>query len=91
MAKVGKEFNYKLETLRYGEENGSYFILDDIYLTATGYLTSEGMGQYTDMDTINLGSVYDSSIKDILINIGKPIFGTTPITSTTKQLKMNKK
>lgn len=90
-ATIGKDFNYKLETLRYSEENGSYFILDHIYLTATGYLTSEGMGQYTDMDKINMGSVYETSITDILINFGKPIFKTAPITSTTKQLKIGKK
>lgn len=90
-ATVGKDFNYTLAPLRYFEHHGSYLILDHIYLTATGYLTSEGMGQYTDMDKINMGSVYETSVKDILINFGTPIFDTTPITSTTKQLKISKK
>lgn len=49
------------------------------------------MGQYTDMDKINMGSVYETSVKDILINFGNPIFDTTPITSITKQLKISKK
>ncbi len=91
LATVGKDFNYELATLHYCENHDSYFILDHIYLTATGYLTSEGMGQYTDMDKINMGSVFDTSIKDILINFGEPIFNTAQITNISKKLKMIKK
>lgn len=85
-ANFGKEFNYKLEDLRYYQEKENYAIIDIVYLTATGYLTSEGMGQYSDMDRINMGHISEINLRDILIKYGKPIFNTEPIVKSKNVL-----
>lgn len=76
-ATVGKEFNYQLDQLRYYKEGENYFVL--IYITATGYATSEGMGQYSDMDQINMGHILDTPLEKMLSEYGSPIFNTPKI------------
>lgn len=85
---VGKSFEYELPPLRYTKECDSYFVLDNIYVTSTGYFTSEGNGQYIDMDALNMGFVLETSVRDILVDYGKPIFSTPPITSLSSKVKI---
>lgn len=40
-------------------------------------MTSEGMGQYTDMDNINIGHVSNKSIREILAEYG-PLYLIAP-------------
>lgn len=72
-ATFGKDFEYKLDQCRYYEEYTDYNIIDNIYITATGYITSEGMGQYTDMDKTNMGHITNTSLMEVLAKYGKPI------------------
>ncbi len=83
----GQSFEYQLPSLRYTKEPDAYFILDNIYMTSNGYLTSEGNGQYVDMDHMNMGHVSDTSIEEALVNYGQAIFGTPPITSSHPKIK----
>ncbi len=76
---VGKDFNYQLGQLRYCKEGEAYFVIDNIYITATGYATSEGMGQYSDMDQINMGHISDITLEKMLSEYGTPIFNTPKI------------
>lgn len=82
-----KPFEYELPLLRYGKYHDAYLVLDNIYLTAKGYLTSEGNGQYIDMDYKNLGYVSEVSVRDVLANYGKDIFDTPPITPIQPMIK----
>lgn len=75
----GKEFVYSIEPLRYYESNDEYFIADYIYVTALGYYESNGNGSYVDMDKLNMGSVFEKSVEDILIQYGNPLYHTHPI------------
>lgn len=84
---IGKSFEYKLPSLKYTKESDAYFVLNNIYLTAKGYLTSEGNGQYIDMDTINIGHVSEITIRDALVNYGEAIFDAPPITSSRPMIK----
>lgn len=86
-ATVGKEFSYKLGQLRYCKEREAYFIIDNIYITATGYVTSEGMGQYCDMDQINMGHISNTSLEKILSTYGTPVFSTPKIISEDVEIK----
>ena len=65
-----------------------YHTFDYIYVTALGYYESEGMGSYKDMDALNIGSVFEKEIEDILVEYGGPIFKTIPI---QKKLSLNNK
>lgn len=84
---IGQEFTYQLEKLDYYKERQYYTILNNIYITANGYLTSEGMGQYSDMDNINMGHVSDTTIREILYKYGTPVFNTESISFSPKLLK----
>ena len=76
---IGKDFDYKLDQLRYCKEGDLYFVIDNIYITAKGYMTSEGMGQYTDMDRINMGHISDTTLQEALSKYGKPVFNAPKI------------
>ncbi len=79
-ADFGLDYNYKLDIIRYSsKEDAIYFIIDLLYVTSTGFITSNGMGMYSDMDALNMGHLSSQSIGEILFNYGTPIFGTTPI------------
>lgn len=87
-SKIGKEFTYTITPVRYFEEPDGYHTFDYIYVTALGYYESEGMGSYKDMDALNIGSVFEKEIEDILVEYGGPIFKTIPI---QKKLSLNNK
>lgn len=89
-ATVGKNFNYRLNPIRYYQESDYYVVQDLLYITANGNVTSEGMGSYIDMDKHNLGNVNDVTIKDILISFGYPTYGSKEIQSSNKKLQKNK-
>ena len=78
-AKEGKEFDYALLPLKYYKEGEHYYMLDCFYVTSTGFITSEGMGQYTDMDKINMGHISNTTITEILANYGTPVLNTPKI------------
>lgn len=75
----GKEFTYTLTPIRYYKEQDSYHTFDYLYVTALGFYEGEGMGSYEDMDRLNMGSVFEKTIEDLLIEYGKPILDTEPI------------
>lgn len=79
-ATFGRDFDYQLDQLRYYEEKESYVVFDLLYLTASGYITTEGMGTYQDMDQINTGHVSNVTIPEILVDYGTPIFKTKKLT-----------
>lgn len=89
-ADFGKDFEYKLVAPRYYKEKRGYWIMDVIYVTATGFLTTEGMGQYTDMDKINMGHISETNIRNILIKYGEPVFDTKPISEEKSTLLVKK-
>ena len=82
LSTYGKEFTYRLKDINYSsKDNETYTIQGELYLTSTGYLTSEGSGEYNDMDIINLGHINNIKFKDVLTKYGKPLFGTKEISS----------
>lgn len=84
---IGKKFSYQLQPIRYYQESDYYVVPDLLYITAYGDVTSEGMGQYSDMDIHNFGNVSNVSIKDILIKFGYPTYGTNEIPTASKKLQ----
>ncbi len=78
-ATIGKDFNYKIDQLSYFKEGEYYMVIDNIYVTSTGFITSEGMGQYTDMDRINIGRIADTTVSEILATYGTPVMNTQKI------------
>ena len=54
-------------------------VIDNIYVTSTGFITSEGMGQYSDMDRINMGHIADTTVSEILATYGTPVMNTQKI------------
>ena len=83
----GNAFEYTTFTVD-GDTSDGYHTFDYIYVTALGYYESEGMGSYKDMDALNIGSVFEKEIEDILVEYGGPIFKTIPI---QKKLSLNNK
>ena len=76
---IGKDFNYKLGELRYCQDGEDYMVIDNIYITATGFITSEGMGQYLDMDKINMGNLSNTTLSGILAKYGTPVMRAVKI------------
>ena len=76
---IGKDFDYKLDQLRYCKDGEYYMVLDNMYITATGFVTSEGMGQYSDMDKINMGHLSNITISEILATYGTPVMNSPRI------------
>ena len=72
-ATIGKDFEYQLAPVRYTLDGDAFLVIDNIYVTSTGYVTSEAMGQYTDMDNINMGHISDTSITKMLGLYGTPV------------------
>lgn len=89
-ADFGKDFEYKLVAPRYYKYKKDYWIMDTFYVTATGYLTTEGMGQYTDMDKINMGHISEVDIRNILIKYGEPVFDIVPISKEKNAILVKK-
>lgn len=55
----GRYFEYKLRNLDIKSNKYGHLFSNSFYLTSTGYMTTEGDGEYQDMDKINLGRVED--------------------------------
>ena len=73
-ASFGEEFEYTLAPIMYTHNNGFCNLLDFIYVTANGLITSESKGEYIDMDIINMGSVFETNIEEIVSEYASPIF-----------------
>ncbi len=73
LSNFGKEFRYKLNPVVYSLANNDYWIISPIYITATGFITSEGDGAYSDMDKINMGNISNINIEEILYRYGEPV------------------
>ena len=67
-SECGTEFIYKTSLPKYEYENDIYTILDGIYITSNGNITTDGDGMYEDMDKNNLGNLKEKSLEDILKN-----------------------
>ena len=78
-ANTGKNFDYKLDQINYCKDGDFYFVIGNIYITATGYMTSEGMGEYNDMDRLNMGHISDTTLQEALSKYGNPVFNTPKI------------
>ena len=78
-ATIGKDFNYKLDQLRYCKFGDYYMVIDNMYITATGFITNEGMGQYSDMDRINMGHLSNTTLSEILATYGTPVMNAPRI------------
>ena len=69
-ATFGREFEYWLPNNCYVQhlfdENAD--IQGVVYLTATGYLTSNCEGTYVDMDELNYGLITEISLEDVVMN-----------------------
>ncbi len=66
LSKYGDNFIYTSPTPKYDYENDVYNILDGLYITSTGNITTEGDGMYEDMDNNNLGNLKEKNLEDIL-------------------------
>lgn len=73
------------------DKNGNNLIISNLQKYEQDFYKFYYLLTPTELLQKNMGNVYETSIKNILINFEKPIFDTTPITSTTKQLKISKK
>lgn len=78
-ATIGNDFNYKLDQLGYCKDGEYYMVIDNMYITATGFITSEGMGQYSDMDRINMGHLSNTTLSEILATYGTPVMNAPKI------------
>ena len=54
--------------------------MNSLYLTATGYITNNFDGQYTDMDKTNFGHLSNTNLVEILYKYGTPHYSTPRIT-----------
>lgn len=67
LSNIGEEYNYELIKLPYFySEEGKCNTFGALYLTASGYVTTNGNGSYNDMDKINFGRVDDLYIDNLL-------------------------
>lgn len=62
----GRYFEYKLHPLKITPYPSMTIFENDYYLTATGFVTSNGDGEYQDMDKINLGRVEDFTFASLV-------------------------
>ena len=90
-ANTGKNFDYKLDQINYFKDGDFYFVIGNIYITATGYMTSEGMGEYNDMDRLNMGHISDTTLQEALSKYGNPVFNTPKIDYNELDERSNKK
>lgn len=61
----GRYYDYRLNEILY-HNNGIVDIFNNsFYLTATGYVTTNGDGEYNDMDIINLGLINDFTFESL--------------------------
>ena len=91
-ATFGIDFEYELRKLKYVKIENNWVVMNPIYITANGNITSKGDGQYTDMDKINLGNIMNKKLYDVLAENGIPVFNSPKIELNTnhKRKTLNK-
>lgn len=79
LSTIGEEYNYELIDFPYSyHDEDRCNVFGSLYLTASGYVTTNGNGSYEDMDKINCGRIEDFSMEDLLqyghkfVNDNKP-------------------
>lgn len=75
-AEYGEEFRYNIDPVLVQVVMGYLWIANTIYITAKGNYETVGDGAYLDMDKLNMGSVFDNSILDIIKRYGKLTYGS---------------
>ena len=70
LSNIGKKYNYSLDNLKYFDYGDQYYIFGTVYMTARGFITSESIGQYSDMDRINMGHISSMSLKEMIEEYG---------------------
>jgi len=68
LSKTGEEFIYQLDPICFLINKNDINVLNSFYLTATGFLTTNGDGQYLDMDLNNLGHIKDIDLIKIIMD-----------------------
>lgn len=63
---IGNEFDYKLKDINIRRLENTAIFMNTFYLTASGYVTNNGDGEYKDMDLINFGRIEDFSFEELL-------------------------
>lgn len=70
------KFEYKIDPMIVRTVMGYLWVVNTLYVTAKGNYETVGDGMYFDMDKINMGSVFDNSLLDLLNQYGKVLMGT---------------
>lgn len=65
--RFGRYFNYNLKNINMYSIGTNILVIDDnLYISSTGNITSQGDGSYDDMDKINMGSLEDFSFDNLI-------------------------
>lgn len=75
-AEYGEKFEYKIDPMLVDVYIGFLSVMNSLYITAKGNYETIGDGMYSDMDQVNMGSVFDNSLLDILEQYGKVVYGS---------------
>lgn len=68
LSTIGEEFIYHLDQISFLVNRNDINVSNSFYLTATGYLTTNGDGQYKDMDLNNLGHIQEIDLIKIIMD-----------------------
>lgn len=66
LAKTGKPYTYEVDPIKFLISNNTINVYNAFYLTATGFLTTNGDGEYIDMDINNLGHIKQTDLIDLI-------------------------
>lgn len=66
LAKTGKPYTYEVDPIKFLINNNTINVYNAFYLTATGFLTTNGDGEYIDMDINNLGHIKQTDLIDLI-------------------------
>ena len=75
-AEYGDEFIYEIIPMYVKSVMGCIWVMNPLYVTANGNYETKGDGMYKDMDKLNMGSVFDKSMLDLLVEYGEYRDGT---------------
>lgn len=67
----GDKFIYEIIPMFVESVMGRIWVMNTLYVTANGNYETQGDGMYKDMDKLNMGSVFDKSMLDLLDEYGK--------------------
>ncbi len=70
-AEYGDEFIYEIIPMYVKNVMGRIWLMNPLYITANGNYETKGDGMYKDMDKLNMGSVFDKSMLDLLEEHGE--------------------